>query len=339
VDKAPEQHDRRAGVTLLELMLVIALLALLLGGGVGLLSSLDLGRRQAAGLVRSVLRSAQNTAIASSAPARVRLDRAAGRLFGEALVTVGTWHFEGRSLTGAGPAGVAEPEDFDPRGFTGACLRPAARPRSFAEIPLERDPAFDFTHGFALECALYRESAAGGRVLVIGESESPTLGLELGQNGALRARMRTRLGDASSERPGGSVLLQSEPGLVPVGRWMVVRVRYDRARFELMLDGVVVASQEEASYVWRVDAPLVLSDRAYPFPGRIDALVIAVMVVGVPASLPARVRFASDAPELVQFAAGGGLDRSAHAGPPRIALEFEDGAREVVSVGLYGTVE
>lgn len=334
-----EAHGARAGMTLLELMLVMFLLALVLGAGVGTFSALDLGKGQAAGLVRNVLRSAQNTAIASSAPARVRLELATGTIRGESLVTVGTYHFEGRSLTGYGPAGAAEPEDFDPRGFVGACFRPAGRLKAEAEIPLTRDPAFDFTLGFALECALYRESEGGGRVLSIGPPEAPTLALELGKNGALRARMKTRLGAADSDRPGGSVILQSEPGLVPLARWVTVRVRYDRARFELLLDGAVVASQAEESFVWKVDAPLVLSDRALPFPGRIDSLVLAAMIAGEPSVLPDSVHFTADSPAVVQFAPGGGLDRSKHFDPPRIGLEFEDGSRETVLVGLYGTVE
>lgn len=326
-------------MTLLELMLVMFLMALILGGGVGLFSALDLGKRQAAGMVRNVLRSAQNTAIASGAPARVRIDKTAGALRAESLFTVATYHFEERSITGYGPAGSAEPEHFDERGFVGACFRPAGIRSVKAEIPLERDPACDFTLGFSVECALYRETEDGGRVLALGPVESPTLGLDLGKNGALRASMRTRAGDRLSDRPGGSVILRTEPGLVPVGRWMLVRLRYDRARFELLLDGAVVASQPEEAYVWKVDAPLVLSDGALPFPGRLDSLVLAAMVAGEPAVLPESVRFTPDTPPTVQFAASGGLDREAHTDPPRIGLEFTDGSRETVLVGLYGTVE
>jgi type II secretory pathway pseudopilin PulG len=334
-----KERDGRAGMTMLELLLVMFLLALLLGGGVGLLSALDLGKRQASGLVRNVLRSAQNTAIASHGPARARIDLAAGTIRAESLLTVGTYHFEEQRLTGYGPAGTAEPEHFDPRGFVGACFRPAGRLRAAAEIPVERDPGFDLTLGFSVECALFRETEDGGRVLSLGAGESPTLALDLGKNGGLRARLRTRLGDVASDRPGGSVILHSEPGLVPVGRWMQVRMRYDRARFELLLDGALVAAEEQDAFVWKVDAPLVLSDPAVPFPGRIDSLVIAVMVAGEPSRLPESVRFTGDSPETVQFAASGGLDRERHRDPPRIGLEFPDGTRETVTVGLYGTVE
>lgn len=333
------ERPNAAGMTLLELVLVMFLLALVLGGGVGLFASLDLGKLQAAGLVRSVLRSAQNAAIASGAPARVRLDVATGTLRAEGLVTVGTYHFEERRITGFGPAGTAEPEDFDEHGFVGACFRPAGKLRAVAEIPLQRDPACDFTHGFALACALYRETASGGRVLTLGPPEAPTLALELGSDGSLRGRMLLRQGEAISERRGGSVIIRSEPGLVAIGRWMQVGMRYDRARFELLLDNVRIAAEEQDAFVWRVDAPLVLSDEAVPFPGRIDSLVLQAMVVGEPDALPDSVSFAPGAPKVVQFAASGGLDRGAHFDPPRIALDFQDGSRQTVLVGLYGTVE
>jgi hypothetical protein len=169
-------------------------------------------------------------------------------------------------------------------------------------------------------------------VLSLGPSDTPTLALELGKNGALRARMRTRVGDATSELPGGTVILQSDPGLVPVGRWQEVAMRYDRARFELLLDGALLDAEEEEGFVWRVDSPLVL-------PGRIDNLRIAAVVVGEPSVLSESVRFVPDVPPVVQFAASGGLDRERHRDPPRIGLDYKDGSRELVTVGFYGTVE
>ena len=53
---------RTVGVTLLELLLVMMILAVVVGGGLGMFAALDLGKRQAAGIVKNVLRSAQNSA-------------------------------------------------------------------------------------------------------------------------------------------------------------------------------------------------------------------------------------------------------------------------------------
>jgi hypothetical protein len=329
----------RAGMTLLELILVMFLLALVLGGGLGFFAALDLGRRQAAGLVKSVLRSAQNTAIARTAPARVRIERATGTIQAESLLVVGTYHFEQRSLAGYGPEGRADPELFSEDGFVGAAFRPGGKLGATAEIPLERDPACDFTRGFALECALWLERAGDGRVLTLGRPEQPTLALEVNRAGALRGRFQTRSGEATSAQRGGQAVIVSAAGLVPVERWVRVRMQYDREHLSLLLDGVPVASQEEQAFVWKTEGGLVLSDRTKPLQGKIDSLVIAAMVVGEPGILPEDVRFAEGSAERIEFAAGGTLDRSFHADPPRIVLEFADGAREAITVGFYGTVQ
>ncbi len=326
-------------MTLLELILVMFILALVLGGGLGLFAALDLGKHQAVGLVKSVVRSAQNTAIARTAPARVRIERAAGTIQAESLLVVGTYQFEGRGLAGFGPEGKTDPELFSEQGFVGAAFHPAGRFGSTAEIPVTRDTAFDFTRGFALECAILRETESSGRILSLGAADPATLSLELNQGGALRASFRARLGDASSNRAGGKVIVQSEPGVVPVGRWTRVRMLYDRERFELLVDGAVVGSLVAHDFVWKTDGPLVLSDGTLPFAGKIDALVLAAMVAGEPAVLPDDVRFTEDTPERIEFEAGGALDRRFHADPPRIGIEYKDGSRATIVVGLYGTVE
>jgi len=326
-------------MTMLELVLVMFLLALVLGGGVGLFAALDLGKRQAAGLVRNVLRSAQNTAIASSAPARVRIDKKTGTCVAESMVAVGTYHFEGGSTAGYGPLGKSEPEWFDEHGFMGGCFHPAGQRGATLEIPIAEDPAFDLRRGFALDLALLRESSAGGRVLSIGTLDPYTLALDLGPNGDLRATFRARVGEAESDRAGGKVVVHTAPELVPVGRWIRVRVQYDRRNFQILLDGARVGSEPESSYVWDVDGPLTLSDRVYPFPGKLDALVIHAMVAGEPARLPETVQFTADTSEVVEFAPGGALDRRVHKDPPRIGLEYRDGTRTFIEVGTYGSVE
>ena len=334
-----QERTGRTGFTLLELVLVMFILALILGGGLGLFAALDLGQRQAAGVVRNALRSAQNTAIARSAPARVRIDRESGALVAEAMLVIGTYHFESRALRGYGPEGVADPELFSDDGYMGAALRPAGAHGASAEIPLEGDPAFDFTLGFALECAVQWDGTGGGRVLAVGHVEPPVIALELGHEGALRARFRVLAGAGVQAKSGGQVILETDPGVIAAGRWTRVQMRYDRDTFELLVDGVVVESAGESSFVDRVDGPLVLTDRSHPFPGKIDALVISAMIADAPVFLPEHVRFSGDTPERVEFGPGGGLDRAAHADPPRIVLEYVDGTRQTITVGFYGTVE
>ena len=113
----------RCGVTLLELVLVMFILAIAVGGGLGMFAALDYGKAQAAGVVKNTLRAAQNTAIATQAPARVRIDREKRQLWPEMLRVVGTWHFENKRLQGGnGMLGSANPELFVPDGYIGDAI-------------------------------------------------------------------------------------------------------------------------------------------------------------------------------------------------------------------------
>jgi hypothetical protein len=67
--------------------------------------------------------------------------------------------------------------------------------------------------------------------------------------------------------------------------------------------------------------------------------VISAVAADEVIELPEGVSFAETAPKQVVFAAGGGLDRRAHAGPVRFALDFADGTSGQIEIGVYGTVQ
>ena len=76
-----EQETGRAarrGMTLVELLFTMTLIAVVLGVGLGALATLDLGARASVGVVQRMLRQADNWAVARRAPARVRIDPARG---------------------------------------------------------------------------------------------------------------------------------------------------------------------------------------------------------------------------------------------------------------------
>lgn len=325
----------RAGLTLLELLLVMGILAVVAGAGLGMFATLDFGRAQAAGLVKNVIRSARNAAIGSQSPARVRFEED-GSFRAEMLQIVGTWHFEGDLSGSLALDGRVVEAVFVDDGFVGQGL--AFPERAFAEIPVQYDPGFDPTDGFALEVCVRREALGGGRVVRLGS----VCALEIGAGGELRGRFVPSTespGSADERARGFPVVVQSEPGAVPPERWTRVRVEYDRARLTVYVDGVPVAAVDETAPVAPLDGPLILSDERHAFPGTIDRLVVGVVAADDGARLPDAVRFDEDTPERIWFDGGGGLDRTRHREPVAVTLHFEDGSTERVLVGVYGTVE
>jgi hypothetical protein len=324
-------------MTLLELLLVMAILAVVLGTGLGVFSSLDFGKRQARGFVKNVLRSAQNSAIARQAPARVHIDVARNTITAEAMAVVGTWRFENKRIEGvSGLDGeVSGGTLFVEDGFLGDALYFDGNAGTLAEIPVQLDPAFDFTDGFSIECELRREDAGGGKPISVGE----IAGIDVTNEGRVRGWFIPRVEEKGEFKPGGPVRIESEAGLAPVGEWMRVKLEYDRANLVLTVDGLPVASYDETAAVWPIERPLILSARSFPFHGAIDDLVISCVIASEETALPDSVAFSADTPRDVWFGPGGGLDRARHPGPAILTLEFEDGHREQILVGAYGTVD
>ena len=315
--------------------MVMGILAVVLGGGLGMFAALDFGKRQAGGLIKSVVRNAQNTAIARQIPTRVRIDKKKNTIRVEALQVIGTWHFENKRIEGFGVEGSAPHELFHEDGFIGDAI---SFGRSYGEkalIPVHLDPAFDFTEGFAIDLALRWEDTGGGRILKLGN----VLLLELGRGGALRGRFSAAVQKDGELSRGAPVVVQSENGAVSPEGWTRVRLQYDRQELVLLVDGVPVAVQKEEAPVWEIDEPIELSDGTRPFPGSLDALVCSAVVTDQEIELPESVSFAEETPDWIGFAAGGGLDRRRHPEPQVVTLTHVDGSQEKIAIGIYGTVE
>jgi prepilin-type N-terminal cleavage/methylation domain-containing protein len=330
----------RRGLTLLELILVMGLLAIVLGAGLGAFASIDPGRRAAAGLVQNLLRTAHNTAVARRAPARVRIDPATGVIAVEALEVLGTWHFEDQDLRGGdGLDGVAVGTDdvWTEDGWLGAGLDLSRAPRGArVEVAVQDDPAFEPRLGFALELAVRPARLAAGRLVALGDAVL----VETTTGGGVKASFRRRVEDEFGRtKVGGLVAAESGAGALRAGRWSRLAVQYDRRALRVRVDGVPVATTFSDDEVAPLADPLEIGGGSTGFPGAVDALTVAVVTGDEVSELPPTVHFAADAPRAIEFLAGGALDPFLHPEPVRIVLEFDDGGREVVLVGRYGTVE
>lgn len=334
----PWRAQSRAGFTLLELLMVTVILGLLFGIGLGVVSSLDLGRRAALSSVQSVVRSARNSAVARAAPARVLIDQATGSIRAEGQAIVGTWHFEGGGDFGA----LDQP--FENRGgrtiedgYIGRALAFAGAPTgSTCALPVASDPGFDLGLGFTLDVALNLEEDGGGRALNLGN----VVGLEVTSEGILRGWIvPTAFDKTGTAIPGGRAIAESEPGGVARGRWVRARLTYDRELLRVFADGVELGRAQEVGPVWKPEGPLWICDPKTGFPGTIDELSVLAVTASSDLKLPDTVTFAADAPPEIRFAAGGGLDREYHPQPVAFHLVYQDGAERELRVGLYGTVE
>lgn len=320
------------------MIVVMGLLAMLFGLGIGMLTSLNPGKRAALGLVQNIIRSAHNNAIARSAPARVQLDPKEGTLHATGMDVLGTWQFETLGIEGSsGFDGVCMGGRLIDDGFLGKALSFAGTSAgSHAEIPLQENPAFDLREGFLIQCALQLENSRGGRFLDFGS----VISLECKSNGSLRASFRPEVLSASGVASGGGIVaVESAAGICQAGPWMRVELNYDRRWLRLLFNGVEVARAAADDPVWSLQGPLVIGDMRTPFPGAIDALSILAAVDSTLAALPKSVNFAADVPREINFSADGALDRELHSGPLSIGLEYEDGSKARVKVNVYGTVE
>ena len=338
MQRSRQDTDGRAGVTLLELLLVMGLIATVFGAGLGAFAALDVQERQAVGVVKEALRTARNSALGRQVPAHVSIDAAAGTLQPARSLVIGTWAFERGDasdlVAGAfGIDGIAAGGAWIEDGWIGDGLD--LSDDGLVEIPVRGLPSWDLSEGFSIELAVRRDDVGGGRLLRIGD----TLGIDVGAAGEVRAWFVARLDvDGLMPREGGRVILETDPGVVPPARWVRLRFSYDRRQLELVADSIPRARSEEERAVWELDGPLILSDEDRPFPGAVDSLVVSAVAVEEVLELPDTVRIAEAPPEL-RFAANGALERTSHPTPVDIVLEFEDGSRETVTIGVYGTIE
>lgn len=343
----------RRGLTLLELLLVMAIMGVVFGLGLGAFAALDAPDSSAVGLVQSTLRAASNEALSRDTEARVRFVRESdpggaelGAMQPSRLFVAGTWHFETTELKGAfGIDGAGFALRVVDDGFIGRGLS-LAQKGAEARFDVQADPAFDPTDGFVVELCLRTDAVDGsaGHVLNIGSA----IGIDLMPDGSLRGWMAPEFGDgqkrAQASAQGGTFLFaESGPGSVVAGRWSRVRLAYDRRILAIDVDGQPYERLPADLPVRELVGPMTLSNaKRQGFRGDVDKLVVSFYQLTDPIELPRGATFTASSPREVVFS-GGGLDAGVHDGPVEIGLRFLEpggGSHEKkVRVNLYGTVE
>ena len=116
-------------------------------------------------------------------------------------------------------------------------------------------------------------------------------------------------------------------------------ISYDRKFLRAFVEGVPVGELEESAFVAPVVESMVVGGGRRTWEGSIDSLVVSAVAGSEVVELPQGASFAPGAPEEIVFWPGGGLDRVVHSQPIEITIEFDDGVRVPIRVGLYGNVE
>lgn len=322
----------RSGFTLMELVVSLTIIGIVLGAGLGFVSSFDPGANAARGLVVNALRQARNDAIARRAPASVRLDPADGSVTARGYAVAGTWRFEPDAMGGAGDLPMTL-HGFDgqsattERGHIGDALdltRGSGGCRM--EVDLSEDPIFRLRDGFRLRLALRASELRSGQVIDLGE----TLTLDVAPNGGLEVEVVTLASDeVGRARRGAKVRLLSPPGLLVPGRWRKIELRYDRRALCILADGVEVARRPESRALAPLDGPMVIGDRRAAFQGQVDDVVLSVARQSERVLIPGTAVLGMAAPLEVWFDGTGQLDPVQHPAPVEIDIEGAEG----VSVG------
>ncbi len=332
------QPANTSGFTLVELLMVMGLIGVLLGTGLGMLAGLSPSKRAVAGLIEETLRLSQRSAAVMGTPARVQL--VGEEIQAQIMRPVGTWHFEGRSLAGAQELeGVwLGPNDppFVSQGYEGHALDLGAGAPGVMEISVASDPAFDWSDGFSIRCALRADDWRDSILLQMGQG----LVVALSSHGALGVEFRSiAVDEAGNESRGSRVSAQTEPGVLEQGRWKRLEIVYDRQSLRILVDGIERVRRPEISRVWIGEPEIVVSSKVRPFPGILDRLVFHVQDVLPAKPLPGGARFLPNSPSQVIFAPGGGLDPLQHMGEIQIGWDLGDGEQEFLRVGLQGNTE
>ncbi|TAH38938.1 MAG: hypothetical protein EYC70_03220 [Planctomycetota bacterium] len=309
---------RRAGFTLLELLLIMALLGVLLGLGAFGVDRAGPGARGLAATLGTFLTTSRDRARASGQPVLVEIlppgaedqpARIARYVYQPAIAA----SFEPRWREREDLAGPV-PSVADPARAAVGRVGAALDLREGGVVAVQgRGRGARATYGFSLELDVYTEALAACRLLDWPE----LLTVELRRDGSVVALLR-----ADARAGAGAVQLQSEPGALEPGRWQHLRLTAAEGVASLLLNGKPAAASA-ASAVWPEPrgAP-VLGDPQGRFSGLMDEFILWVRAREEGPAFPRGVTAQMDPPQ-VRFDREGRLDAQ-HVRPVTVQiLQFD----------------
>jgi prepilin-type N-terminal cleavage/methylation domain-containing protein len=321
-------RDRRAGFTLLELLVVMTLIGVLMGMGIGFLQRRGTDMDVALSVVRDQLRIAALTARTRHLPTEVVSEGAGperpATMRARVLAPVGQWHMEERERwQGGAPsdvAGTVEPGRF------GMARRPSLEQREpLLAVRPEGRSYFDLAAGFALRIDLRLEQRAAMTVARLGTGLVVRLDPEL-------VPAVKFVGMEGGGRPGGSIDLRGKEPLRR-GQWLTLEVVHDGRRLALSVDGRERDAAAASLPLYQTkDDVFEVSPSDEPVDGLVDEVQLLAYEFSAERDLPVGVDLVAS-PPLIEFGRLGELVR-----PARFVLTVGDDQREF-RVGPGGVIE
>ncbi len=317
------------GMTLLELLVVMAIIAAVTGVAVGLIKRRDKGLllESNARLVRASLRLARNAAVNSGVGSLIRLDPDDLAVEAAIVEQAGVWHFE----DDLGSRGMrTDGGTIEEGGKLGRCVHIAG-----GEVDLGSYPWFDAVHGFRLGFWLRLGDAEAGSLA----SRGGVFRLSVNREGGLDAELG--LGGPQTDR----VRLSTGAGLLAPARWTHVALLYDGVAIRIEVDHVLRAERAESRPLVREPkAHLALGGAGDGVKARFDEVRYDAILEGEREVFSVGIDVAEDSDLLVHLDGQGRLDPRFHRRPVRLILvtdaveEDAEPEREVITVELSGAI-
>jgi prepilin-type N-terminal cleavage/methylation domain-containing protein len=319
-------NARKRGVTLLEVIVVITILAMLLGISVAFMrgANRDLGVSAAGNYVVGLLHGAHQQARSNSAPAMVVLNVKNNTVHLLSQEPVGEWHFEDATTTGAfGRNGRVH----GARLVTGR-VGMGMQFGGSAHVDCGEVPIYSSKQGLAVSFWVNRKPSRGTQVLC-------TIGKEMEIAVEGDGELKARFGSLNAAT--GSVKL-------PFDAWCHIRMVCAAQQMRLYVNDVPLVVRT-GTPEWTKSSPFIVGGARAGFAGVIDEVKLSLIIPREEYLLPHEARFelpaavkpSSEGDFIIHFDEEGRLDRLRHSEPARFKIKSP--VHELsIGVGMGGNV-
>ncbi|HEY3321141.1 MAG TPA: type II secretion system protein [Planctomycetota bacterium] len=314
------------GITLLELLAVMALIGVLLAMSVGVYIRMSnrFKEQGAASAVDVAIRQAHSSAISSGAPGFVAIDVKTRSVVPWAYRTVGMWHFEDKNGYGktSGPyhAAILRGASLFPDGKIGKCVRLTEG----SCVDAGADPDFDCDDGGYIEGYIRPATYTftGDNYIFYKKN---AYYLKIARAGMLEGNV-------------GKVTVKAPNYHIVPGRWTKVGLVWSPQSTCVLVDDAIVGVGA-GSRPPITEYPFLIGHDTVSMEGLVDEVRIMSAVVGNAVHLPPNYEIAHTAApwNAIHFAADGSLDMRYHPGP--VSVMITTGRKQrTIDVSMFGQV-